>query len=118
MRIVEPLSVQRASKFGVVSLVVLSVFDVPVSETPCKSRAELGVLGGVLSRLICVVSEVFVFPAISLRVTVSFEVDICPIPDPTTPVQTICPPNSDPQVIFGIVILAQVSTPVQVVVTV
>lgn len=62
-----------------------------------------------------VVAEVLVFPAVSVTVTVSFEVTI---PEtPTVPVQVTDPPDSAPQDIFAIVITHPVSTQLQVVVT-
>ena len=69
--IVEPTSVHAISNVGVVSLVLLSVFESPVSLPDCKSGADVGVDGAVVSIVNVVVSGPVTLLAPSVRVTLT-----------------------------------------------
>jgi hypothetical protein len=49
--IVLPTSVQTTSNVGVLSLVILSTFEIPESDADCRSGADTGDTGGVLSSI-------------------------------------------------------------------
>gem|GEM_PF-3992488 len=117
----------HVSHDGHVAIIVSHVTPVPVNIgvvslilDPFVGLVITGTSGAVVSIISPVVSVVFVFPVESVTVTISSEVEICHPHEPTVHIHsTVHVPVAGLglQLIFGIVRVAHISTPIQVVVT-